>query len=278
MSRLVNKTPLVIVTGFDREATIRIAEALAVPGAAFVHHDLTLVSAGTIVRTVSTTDFDGERGSHTTQSALDPALEPGPMAWAITNVVVSDVPGQIDGPTGLDVSIEAWPRILAGVLMTNGRWHSSPSVTSTSPCAGRARSSCRRLVGCAAVRGAQTPQPNGSDHHCAPTAQARADDHAQPHRIDPGGRTSRRDHRPLRPAAPGPAAADPRLWCERHRGRGRPTISSRAAARGHRHPSSRVWWPRGAVAGWRLSPTKPAGSRAPAGDRGSPPAVPGLPR
>lgn len=140
MSRLVNKTPLVIVTGFDREATIRSAEALAVPGTAVVHHDLTLVGAGTIVRTVSTTDFDGEKDSRTTQSALehgclscamredvlpllralhrrgnvdrivlalDPALEPEPMAWAITNVVVSDVPGQIDGPAGLDVQIEA---------------------------------------------------------------------------------------------------------------------------------------------------------------------------
>lgn len=140
MTSLVNKTPLVIVAGFDREATIGSAEALAVPGTAVVHHDLTMVSAGTIVRTVSTTGFDGERNTRTTQSALDhgclscamredvlpllralhrrgnvdrivlaldPALEPEPLAWAIANVVVSNVPGQVDGPAGLDVQIEA---------------------------------------------------------------------------------------------------------------------------------------------------------------------------
>ncbi len=140
MTRLVNKTPLVIVTGFDRGATIRSAEALAVPGTAVVHHDLSLVGVGTIVRTVSTTDFNGHTDSRTTQSALDhgclscamredvlpllralhrrgnvdrivlaldPALEPEPLSWAISNVVVADVPGQVDGPAGLDVQIEA---------------------------------------------------------------------------------------------------------------------------------------------------------------------------
>ncbi|WP_307797344.1 ribosome hibernation factor-recruiting GTPase MRF [Williamsia soli] len=140
MTRLVNKTPLVIVAGFDRGATIRSAEALAVPGTAVVHHDLSLVGVGTIVRTVSTTDFNGQADSRTTQSALDhgclscamredvlpllralhrrgnvdrivlaldPALEPEPLSWAITNVVVADVPGQVDGPAGLDVQIEA---------------------------------------------------------------------------------------------------------------------------------------------------------------------------
>jgi G3E family GTPase len=140
VTRLVNKTPLVIVTGFDRGATIRSAEALAVPGTAVVHHDLSLVGVGTIVRTVSTTDFNGHTDSRTTQSALDhgclscamredvlpllralhrrgnvdrivlaldPALEPEPLSWAISNVVVADVPGQVDGPAGLDVQIEA---------------------------------------------------------------------------------------------------------------------------------------------------------------------------
>ncbi|WP_246833583.1 GTP-binding protein [Williamsia sp. 1138] len=140
MTRLVNKTPLVIVTGFDRGATIRSAEALAVPGTAVVHHDLSLVGVGTIVRTVSTTDFNGHTDSRTTQSALDhgclscamredvlpllralhrrgnvdrivlaldPALEPEPLSWAISNVVVADVPGQVDGPAGLDVQIDA---------------------------------------------------------------------------------------------------------------------------------------------------------------------------
>lgn len=44
MTRLVNKTPLVIVTGFDREATVRSAEALGLPGTTVVHHDLGRVS------------------------------------------------------------------------------------------------------------------------------------------------------------------------------------------------------------------------------------------
>ncbi|MGY3554118.1 ribosome hibernation factor-recruiting GTPase MRF [Williamsia sp. R60] len=140
MTRLVNKTPLVIVTGFDREATVRSAEALGLPGTTVVHHDLGLVDAGTIVRTVTSIDFNGEKTSRTTQTALDhgclscalredvlpllralhrrsnvdrivlaldPAIEPEPMAFAIASTVVAGVPGQVDGPAGLDVEIEA---------------------------------------------------------------------------------------------------------------------------------------------------------------------------
>jgi G3E family GTPase len=140
VTRLVNKTPLVIVTGFDRQATIRSADALALPGTTVVHHDLGLVGAGTIVRTVTSIDFEGERVSRTTQTelahgclscalredvlpllralhrrghvnrivlALDPAIEPEPLAFAIANTVVADVPGQVDGPAGLDVEIDA---------------------------------------------------------------------------------------------------------------------------------------------------------------------------
>jgi G3E family GTPase len=140
VTRLVNRTPLVIVTGFDRQATLRTADALALPGTAVVHHDLGLVEAGTIVRTVTSVGFDGEKSSRTTQTqlahgclscalredvlpllralhrrgnvdrivlALDPAIEPEPMAFAIANTVVADVPGQVDGPAGLDVEIDS---------------------------------------------------------------------------------------------------------------------------------------------------------------------------
>ncbi|WP_414731704.1 ribosome hibernation factor-recruiting GTPase MRF [Williamsia sp.] len=138
--RSTSKTPLVIVTGFDRSASARTAHALAVPGTAVVQHDLSLIGEGTIVRTVSTIGADGELDSRTTQNmldhgclscamredvlpllrmlhrrsnvdrivlALDPALESEPMSAAIATVVVSGVPGQVDGPAGRDVEIEA---------------------------------------------------------------------------------------------------------------------------------------------------------------------------
>ncbi|WP_045824002.1 ribosome hibernation factor-recruiting GTPase MRF [Williamsia herbipolensis] len=136
----VNRTPVVVVAGFDPLAVDAVASAMAVPGTVVVHHDLAALSQGSMTRTIYDHDTTGAPLTRVTQIdlvhgcvscalredllpllrslhrrgrverivlALDPLVEPEPLCWAIDNVVVADVPGQIDGPAGRDVEIAA---------------------------------------------------------------------------------------------------------------------------------------------------------------------------
>ncbi|MGV9672778.1 ribosome hibernation factor-recruiting GTPase MRF [Gordonia sp. NPDC003504] len=134
------RTPVVLVTGLDPEAVARTADALVVAGTTLVHHDLDAVGSGRVVRTVRAVDLDGNEITQVTEVnlahgcvsctlrldllpllrrlhrrssveniviQLDSALEPEAVAWAIDEVVVTDMPGFIDAPAGSDVVIDA---------------------------------------------------------------------------------------------------------------------------------------------------------------------------
>ena len=136
----MDRTPVFVVAGLDPVAVDEVATGLAMPGTAVVHHDLVEVSLGIITRTVRQVDADGAtrtwvsridldhgcvscalrhdllptlRSLHRRSTvdrivvALDPLIEPEPLCWAIENVDVVDVPGQVDGPADRDVRVEA---------------------------------------------------------------------------------------------------------------------------------------------------------------------------
>jgi G3E family GTPase len=133
------RTPAVLVCGWTAAAAAA-ATSLNGPGTVLVHHDLRDLGEGVVRRTITTTDADGVPREHVAVLELahgcvsctlredllpllrrlhargnvrrivllaDPALEPAALCWAIENVMVTDVVGQIDGPAGRDVRIEA---------------------------------------------------------------------------------------------------------------------------------------------------------------------------
>ena len=134
------RTPMTLVTGLDREAVARTADALAMAGTTLVHHDLSSLPSGRVMRTTRSIDFDGvercdireislEPGcvsctlridllpllrrlhQRTTVERivlqLDPLIEPEALCWAIEHVVCSDMPGFLDAPAGDDVVVDA---------------------------------------------------------------------------------------------------------------------------------------------------------------------------
>ncbi|MBP0656571.1 cobalamin biosynthesis protein CobW, partial [Mycobacterium tuberculosis] len=50
---------MTLVTGLDREAVARTADALAMAGTTLVHHDLSSLPSGRVMRTTRSIDFDG---------------------------------------------------------------------------------------------------------------------------------------------------------------------------------------------------------------------------
>ncbi|MFW0786888.1 GTP-binding protein [Gordonia sp. CPCC 206044] len=139
-----HRTPIILVTGLDRAAVIRAAEALVDPtgsgGDVLVHHDLDRVDDGHVRRRLRWVERSGQyrdreteielahgcvsctlredllpllRRLHRRSSvrrivvALDPVLEPERICWSIENVLVADMPGFVDGPAARDVRIEA---------------------------------------------------------------------------------------------------------------------------------------------------------------------------
>lgn len=135
----IRRTPIVLVTGLDRTAVGRSADALAEPGTVTLHHDLSQVDEGRVVRRVRwmdgrvmrerTDEVMLEHGCvsctiredllpmlrrlHRRSSVrrivlpLDPVLEPERICWAIEHVLVLDMPGFTDGPASRDVRVEA---------------------------------------------------------------------------------------------------------------------------------------------------------------------------
>ena len=134
------RTPVRFVAGLDAAAVARAADALVVAGTALVHHDLRRLAEGVVVRTLRQVDLDGRERSTVTRVdlehgcasctlradllpllrrlhrrssvesivlQLDPILEPEAVSWAIDEVIVSDMPGFVDAPAGIDVRIDA---------------------------------------------------------------------------------------------------------------------------------------------------------------------------
>ena len=130
------RTPLTLVTGLDRDVVARTTDALAMAGTTLVHHDLSSLPSGRVLRTMRSIDFDGvehcdireislEHGcvsctlridllpllrrlhQRTTVERivlqLDPLIEPEALCWSIEHVVCSDMPGFLDAPAGDDV-------------------------------------------------------------------------------------------------------------------------------------------------------------------------------
>lgn len=136
-----DRTPVILVTGLDRPALSRIADALiAEHGTVQVHHDLTGVGEGQVVRTLSWHELDGRRRQavtvielahgcvsctlredllpllrrlHRRSSVrrivltLDPILEPERIAWSVEHVVVDGLPGGPAAPAALDVRVDS---------------------------------------------------------------------------------------------------------------------------------------------------------------------------
>ncbi len=129
------RTPLVLVSGWTG-AMDHVVTSLLAPGTVAVRHDLGRVHEGVVRRTLyAAGDAPREtilelahgcvsctlredllpllrklaRRSPVTRIvlALDPALEPEALCWAIENVVVAGTVGQIDGPAARDVGIDA---------------------------------------------------------------------------------------------------------------------------------------------------------------------------
>nr|WP_176458697.1 GTP-binding protein [Rhodococcus sp. 15-649-1-2] len=129
------RTPLVLVSGWTG-AMDDVVTSLLGPGTVAVRHDLSRVYEGVVRRTLYA---DGDAPRETilelahgcvsctlredllpllrtlsTRSsvqrivlAMDPALEPEALCWAIENVVVAGIVGQVDGSASRDVRIEA---------------------------------------------------------------------------------------------------------------------------------------------------------------------------
>ncbi|KZF03296.1 cobalamin biosynthesis protein CobW, partial [Rhodococcus sp. EPR-279] len=126
---------MVLVSGWTG-AMDAVVTSLLAPGTVAVRHDLSRVAEGVVRRTLSVL---GENPRETILElahgcvsctlredllpllralsarsnvdrivlAMDPALEPEALCWAVDNVVVAGVVGQIDGPASRDVRIEA---------------------------------------------------------------------------------------------------------------------------------------------------------------------------
>ncbi|MEO9330249.1 ribosome hibernation factor-recruiting GTPase MRF [Gordonia aurantiaca] len=141
------RTPIVLVSGLDPAAVRRIGDALeAEAGTIRVHHDLSRVSDGRVIRRPGWREPDGRRREdvlvidlahgcvsctlredllpllrrlHRRPSvdrivlALDPLLEPERIAWSIENVVVGTVPDAPAAPASSDVRIEATITVVA---------------------------------------------------------------------------------------------------------------------------------------------------------------------
>ncbi len=134
------RTPVVMVAGLDADAVGRAANALVVAGVTLVQHDLSRLVDGVIRASVRSVDLDGVERITTTELRskrgdesstiradllpllrrlhrrssvesivvqLDPTLEPEQVSWAISHVVVADMPGFIDAPAGVDVVVRA---------------------------------------------------------------------------------------------------------------------------------------------------------------------------
>lgn len=129
------RTPLVLVSGWTG-AMDDVVTSLVTPGTVAVRHDLSRVYEGVVRRTLYSA---GEAPRETILElahgcvsctlredllpllrrlssrssvqrivlAMDPALEPEALCWAIENVVVSGVVGQVDGAAARDVRIDA---------------------------------------------------------------------------------------------------------------------------------------------------------------------------
>lgn len=129
------RTPLVLVSGWTG-AMEDVTTALLAPGTVAVRHDLGRVYEGVVRRTlyaageapretilelahgcVSCTlredllpllrTLSARSSVQRIVLAMDPALEPEALCWAIENVVVAGVVGQIAGPAARDVRISA---------------------------------------------------------------------------------------------------------------------------------------------------------------------------
>ncbi|MGC5248520.1 ribosome hibernation factor-recruiting GTPase MRF [Gordonia sp. DT219] len=134
------RTPVTLVTGLEPAALGRAAHAMLMSATVLVHHDLRVVASGRVIRTVTSVAADGSAVEQITEVVLehgcvsctlredllpllrrlhqrgsvdrivlqlDPLVEPEALSWAIDNVIVSDMPGFIDGPAGRDVQIVA---------------------------------------------------------------------------------------------------------------------------------------------------------------------------
>ena len=66
----VNRTPVVVVAGFDPLAVDAVASAMAVPGTVVVHHDLAALSQGSMTRTIYDHDTTGAPLTRVTQIDL----------------------------------------------------------------------------------------------------------------------------------------------------------------------------------------------------------------
>ncbi|WP_045200231.1 ribosome hibernation factor-recruiting GTPase MRF [Rhodococcus sp. B7740] len=126
---------MVLVSGWTG-AMDAVVTSLLAPGTVAVSHDLSRVAEGVVRRTLSVLGEEPRESilelAHgcvsctlredllpllralSTRSnvdrivlAMDPALEPEALCWAVDNVVVAGVVGQIDGPASRDVRIEA---------------------------------------------------------------------------------------------------------------------------------------------------------------------------
>lgn len=135
-----SRTPVILVSGLDRDGVARVSDSLATPGTTLIHHDLRSLNSGAVIRTVRSVDPDGTdrqqstlvqlehgcasctlrfdllpllRQLHWRTSVnrivleLDSTLEPEVISEAIDTVMITDMPGFVDGPAGLDVDIHA---------------------------------------------------------------------------------------------------------------------------------------------------------------------------
>ncbi len=126
---------MVLVSGWTG-AMDAVVSSLLTPGTVAVRHDLSRVTEGVVRRTLSVSGespretilelahgcvsctlredllpllraLSMRSNVHRIVLAMDPALEPEALCWAVENVVVAGVVGQIDGPAARDVRIEA---------------------------------------------------------------------------------------------------------------------------------------------------------------------------
>ncbi len=144
------RTPVTLVTGLNREANARMANALAVPGTAFISHDLRALPLGYVVRQTRTVIDDADqfaiegvplehgcatctlrydllpmlRALHRTEGVerivvvLDPAFEPEPVVAEILGTLVEtdDLP---EGVAGDDVVVRATVTAIDGAAWLN---------------------------------------------------------------------------------------------------------------------------------------------------------------
>ncbi|MGB2947933.1 MAG: GTP-binding protein, partial [Rhodococcus sp. (in: high G+C Gram-positive bacteria)] len=129
------RTPLVLVSGWSG-AMDAVVDSLRTPGTVSLRHDLGQVYEGVVRRTLHMAEEAPREtilelahgcvsctlredllpllrrlAAHSSVQriviAMDPALEPEALCWAIENVVVAGVVGQVDGSASRDVRIEA---------------------------------------------------------------------------------------------------------------------------------------------------------------------------